>query len=120
MGKKSKKHTKPKDMTQDLATAIIDFNIGPWLIILGMREPESASELSDILTKFCLSKSKEEQYAENPDRMISDLSAGVAQLYNTYMGAKLLKYYKDGIPSRLIIPGTLPPMGGTPLGPVRK
>lgn len=107
MAGKSKKHTKVK-VTQKWAIWLINLNIGPHLSMLGMIQPNAADELMQLLLQFVIKEGRLEKYEQDPDQLVSDMSAGVHRLYGIYCGAKLKTYVMDGVPDpKIIMPSNL-------------
>jgi hypothetical protein len=83
------------------AILFIDLIIGPELIILATREPQSAQQLGNMLIDFVLTKASDPEFKDKPELFIERASEGVVTLWTTYISSKLLKYLVNGVPKQM-------------------
>jgi len=96
MGKKSKKHQKYYKISKEWAEFLVDSAIGPQLSVLSSRAYDRALHIKQIAVTFIMDLSKQEEFADDPEKFISEAIVGCGALYQRAMLNDLVKTLKDG------------------------
>lgn len=102
-----KKKKKPLD--RKWVNELLGFIIGPQMMFMTMHAPKASEELTKILQGAVGSLYGENDYPDTNAWVVA-ASERVWELYNTYITAKLMKMYDDGVPDKPRI--HLAPEGG--------
>ena len=93
---------KKKELTKEWVEWTIDIILGPSLIVLGMKAPEEATKLRKILHGAIVHLYETEDW-EDSNTWIVSASNRLHELFNTYMTAKLIHFFDNGVPSKSMI-----------------
>jgi len=94
---KNKKKLDPKWVDE-----VIDYMIGPHMAVMYHKLPKPASELTAIIHKAVMALYEEEGF-ENTNEWVKAACDRVWHLYNTFLTAKLMKMFEDGVPKKSVI-----------------
>lgn len=94
--------SKKRELTKEWIDWNIDIIIGPSLIILGMKAPEEANKLRDILHGAIIDLYGNGDWPDTNAWVVAS-SDRLVNLYNTYMTAKLIHFFDNGVPREPLI-----------------
>lgn len=91
---------KKKPLEPEWVEWCIDIIIGPSLIILGMKAPDEATKLRKLLTEAINALYDSGHWKYGSNEWVVAASDRLQDLYNTYMTAKLIHFFENGVPSK--------------------
>lgn len=85
---------------------LIDFMIGPQMVVVTMRSPKDSLELTRIIRLAIMALYEEESW-RSANEWVFIASNRVYELYNTFMTARLRDMLENGVPEkkRIVSPG---------------
>ena len=96
-----------KKLDKEWVELTIDLILGPSLIILGMRSAKEATKLRKILADAIIGLYGDGSEWADSNAWVVATSDRLHDLYNTYMTAKLIHFFDNGVPvdSKIVTPG---------------
>jgi hypothetical protein len=106
-GKRLKDAKKKKPLDPKWVNELIDYMIGPQMAVMMMKAPSASSELTVILRQAIGALYEAEDYPDTNAWVVAAANR-LWDLYNTYMTAKLIQLFDQGIPDkpRILSPGS--------------
>lgn len=93
-----------KPLDPKWAKELIDHMLGPNMAVLSMKLPKGQKNLEGIITKAIVALYAENDYATTNEWVVA-ASNRAWSLYNTFVTAKLMDYFDNGLPepSKIIV-----------------
>jgi len=82
---------------------VIDTTVGAQLMLLNMREPDSATALQDILIHMLRSMWKADEHKGDLSLFVVAARNALWDLCDTYLNRRALKYLEEGMPVKSTI-----------------
>ena len=104
----TKKYPK-MNVTKEWFMYLVDTTLGTSIAIANLKDPTGTGKLLDAMWHFVNTSSATELYKNNHGLFITEMSAGIMDLYNEHCGIMLLNYLQEGMPGKasIIMPSAM-------------